>query len=387
MQLSPDDEKMRHYFQEYYESCRPVPPDLLSSREIGYIPFGAPMVRHRSLKNVDGLRHFLVSAVPRHMYYSTAYYKDPDNKRMSDKGWMGAELIFDLDADHIKGAEKMRYDEILAEVKKHTSRLIFQHLMDSLGFKKKEIRVFFSGGRGYHVHIYSERVYGMDSDARREIANFIRGEGLDLKGVIWEMRRARILTGGWLSSIDRSFLRTLLSLKNGDQEAVDFALSVLGNRNTLRAYLESLKSGVKIGKRVAKRIDILSAAGPDKYRIMDERDHAILKALIAMTASENSSEIDEPVTTDIHRLIRFPFSLHGKTGLAVIPVEVDMFDQFNPLQDAIPEVFKDRKQDINLRVPLRMNFMGSEISLEPGNHRVDLPLAIFAVSQKIASFF
>ena len=38
-----------------------------------------------------------------------------------EKEWLGAELIFDLDADHIEGADKMTYMEILAEVKKtHT---------------------------------------------------------------------------------------------------------------------------------------------------------------------------------------------------------------------------------------------------------------------------
>lgn len=385
--INPDEEKLRYYFQEYYSSCKLSTPDLLSSREIGYIPFGAPMVRHRSLRNLEELRQFVNRIVPRHFYYSTAYYRNPENKKMSDKGWLGAELIFDLDADHIKGAEKMRYDEILSEVKKHTERLIFDHLMDSLGFARSEIRLYFSGGRGYHVHIYSDKVYSMDSDSRREIANFIRGEGLDQKNFIWEMRKSRFLSGGWLSLIDSEFVKFHHDIDAGNSEAMEFALSVLGNRNTLRAYVESLKSGVKIGKRTEKRRNVLTVPGPEKYKIMDQRDLRILGSIIPRVVERYSSEIDEPVTTDIHRLIRFPYSLHGKTGLAVVPVQLDELEDFEPLRDAIPHTFVGRLQDIKLRVPLKMKFMDSDLSLDPGNHRVDLPLAIFAVSQRMASFY
>src|SRR5439155_27170186 len=40
------------------------------------------------------------------------------------------------------------------------------------------------------------------------------------------------------------------------------------------------------------------------------------------------AETDEPVTSDIKRLIRMPSSLHGKTGLQVIPMSRDAIDGF-----------------------------------------------------------
>lgn len=52
------------------------------------------------------------------------------------------------------------------------------------------------------------------------------------------------------------------------------------------------------------------------------------------------SEIDEPVTTDVHRLIRFPMSLHGKSGLMVLPVPLDGLEEFDPLVSAVPERFR-----------------------------------------------
>src|SRR5207245_11160993 len=47
-------------------------------------------------------------------------------------------------------------------------------------------------------------------------------------------------------------------------------------------------------------------------------------------------ETDEPVTSDIKRLIRLPHSLHGKTGLAVIPMTREALDGFLPLRAATP---------------------------------------------------
>ncbi len=98
---------------------------------------------------------------------------------MQEKEWLGAELIFDLDADHIEGANKMTYAQILDEVKKHTLRLI-NVLMDDFGFTEDNIHLYFSGGRGYHVHIESDAVYQLDSDARREIGDYIRIEGINI---------------------------------------------------------------------------------------------------------------------------------------------------------------------------------------------------------------
>jgi DNA primase small subunit len=40
------------------------------------------------------------------------------------------------------------------------------------------------------------------------------------------------------------------------------------------------------------------------------------------------------VTTDIHRLIRLPGSLHGGTGLRVVPLSREEVDRFDPFRDA-----------------------------------------------------
>jgi Eukaryotic and archaeal DNA primase small subunit. len=50
---------------------------------------------------------------------------------------------------------------------------------------------------------------------------------------------------------------------------------------------------------------------------------------------EISVDIDERVTVDIHRLIRFPNSIHGKTGLKVVPIKYEDIYKFEPFRDAL----------------------------------------------------
>jgi hypothetical protein len=47
------------------------------------------------------------------------------------------------------------------------------------------------------------------------------------------------------------------------------------------------------------------------------------------------SEIDRPVTHDIHRVIRLIGSLNGKTGFTVTELTRDNLDTFNPFNDAV----------------------------------------------------
>ena len=127
---------------------------MLFQREIGFIPFNGTMIRHKKFSGQGAMDRFARQYVPRHLYYSSAYYRFPDQHKMAEKEWLGAELIFDLDADHIEGADKMTYMQILAEVKKHTMRLL-DMLMNDFGFHENNIRLYFSGLNVFSVSIMS----------------------------------------------------------------------------------------------------------------------------------------------------------------------------------------------------------------------------------------
>ena len=91
------------------------------------------MRRHIGFSDRGEMESYILNLIPQHTYYSTAYYEKPYAGTMADKGWSGADLIFDLDADHIvRGA----YDQMLARVKVETEKLIAM-LTEEFGMDKK----------------------------------------------------------------------------------------------------------------------------------------------------------------------------------------------------------------------------------------------------------
>ena len=101
---------IRGLFRQYYSRGEIKPPRSMERREFGFLAFGeAMMLRHMSFRTVDELKDFLVKSVPAHVYCSAAYYRSPTNE-MDRKGWMGGDLIFDIDADHLPTPCKGEHD-------------------------------------------------------------------------------------------------------------------------------------------------------------------------------------------------------------------------------------------------------------------------------------
>ena len=102
----------------------------------------------------------------------------------------------------------------------------------------------------------------------------------------------------------------------------------------------------------------------------------LLEKIISEYVKKNSVEIDEPVSTDIHRLIRFPYSLHGKTGLIVRKIDIDSLKTFEPLSEAIPNIFGDDPIGVRMKKPFEINFNRIHYKLEEED-TVPSNLAIF----------
>jgi predicted DNA primase small subunit len=172
---------LRKSFSDYYARAKLQLPDRFGRREWGFMFFGRDMMlRHMALRSSEEMRSFLRREAPAHSYHSTAYYEKPDAQTMKDKKWLGADLIFDLDADHIEGSAAMSYEEMLRVVKREIIRLAEEFILGDLGFDAGQVHLVFSGGRGYHIHVTDPSVLELDSRERREIVDYITGVGLDL---------------------------------------------------------------------------------------------------------------------------------------------------------------------------------------------------------------
>ncbi|WP_273278084.1 DNA primase small subunit domain-containing protein [Methanothrix soehngenii] len=172
-------------FREYYiQATLDVPPGL-QSREWGFLFFDdSGMRRHKSFFSRGELVDYVRSMIPRHVYHSAAYYQRPGAPTMKEKIWQGADLIFDLDADHLRGAARS-YAGMLEQVKRETLKLL-SFLLSDFGFAESKISVVFSGGRGYHIHVRDPRIYSFGGDERREVVDYLSGRGLVLDRFIHE---------------------------------------------------------------------------------------------------------------------------------------------------------------------------------------------------------
>ncbi|UCE73711.1 MAG: hypothetical protein JSV56_11895, partial [Methanomassiliicoccales archaeon] len=113
-----------------------------------------------------------------------------------------------------------------------------------------------------------------------------------------------------------------------------------------------------------------------------ERDAEIEEILSVKPKLEG--ETDEPVTSDVKRLIRLPSSLHGKTALVVTPLSRDDLDDFEPLRDAVPKIFSDEPVKIEVTKRTSIKLRGEAFDLKKGEIEVPEFAAIFLMCRRCA---
>ena len=382
------------YYERNFSSI--IAPVMIEKREFGFVLHKQGMARHKAFRSEDELKHFMHESAPSDAYYSCAYYADPEAE-MEKKGWIGADLVFDIDADHIPTTCGKVHDEwtcslcgfvgkgitpdecpacrgqkfevktwpcveCLDSAKFETIKLL-DMLQTDFGFLQSEIHVFFSGHRGYHVHVENAVVQELDTMARKEIVDYVTGLGfndgfnnLDRKKKI-EPRfptAPRLGDYGWHRRLARGMYDFILNSKEEDLVKIEVSKRIseliLRNRDAI------LKSWEDVGPYRA-----VKGVGLETWRRIVEHCVASLTA-----------KIDTVVTTDIHRLIRLTGALHGKTGLKKIACPISNIQAFDPFKSAV--AFKEGVATVSVSsVP---EFRLGEETFGPFmNQKVELPTA------------
>jgi DNA primase small subunit len=97
------------------------------------------------------------------------------------------------------------------------------------------------------------------------------------------------------------------------------------------------------------------------------------------------AETDEPVTSDIKRLIRMPSSLHGKSGLEVVPLTRDALEDFEPLRDAVPAAFSGDPVSVRIAKPTQVTLRSETFNVVPGLTTVPEYAAVFLACRQAAT--
>jgi DNA primase small subunit len=197
----------------------------------------------------------------------------------------------------------------LNKAKEETLKL-YDMLTEDLGFRSREISIYFTGHRGYHVHVRNENIKTLGSDERREIVDYIAGIGLDLDLINMETPASDVFSG-WKYRLERELGRLLFY-------ATEYELTNLGMKGKILKDLYNFRERAK-GNILKNSV----------FRIINLR----FKNLLNEAIKECSAHVDAVVTTDIHRLVRLPGTLNSKTGLKV--VEVKNLQNFDPLKESL----------------------------------------------------
>ena len=101
------------------------------------------------------------------------------------------------------------------------------------------------------------------------------------------------------------------------------------------------------------------------------------------------TKTDEPVTADVKRLIRMPSSLHGGSGMRVVPLTLPEFEKFEPLRDAV--VFSEKEVQIEVISPLKpqnslVEMKGKSISVKEGINSLPEYAAMYLMCRGAAEY-
>jgi len=339
---NPEEEYVRSRFREYYGKADVKAPDEVERREFGFGGWERKIeVRHLHVGNAQELKGKLAMEAPLFISYSVAYYEFPDMRPMERKNWLGADVVFDLDSDHLglpcrkRHGAKWVCDECLAAVKDESAKLIEQFLIPDFGFSKNEIEVNFSGNRGYHVHIRDKTVKKLSSYARREMVDYLTGTGIDFdsmdfRNVAVSGRKEKKLLGP--SPSDPAWPGRIARLVS-------------------RLVAEKRLAEVGVEERDAKRIykkseQFLKSVREGNWDVVKlERKEEFWRNVVGRLGVKLGDRIDQNVTADASKLIRLPDSLHGESAL--LAKRVKDLNSFDPLKETV--VFGDQPVRIKIK--------------------------------------
>jgi DNA primase small subunit len=347
---------LKKLFQAYYSEKKSNIPivDLLEHREFGFLYWDKlGMMRHIGFKNSENLKNYLINNGPKHVYSSGSIYIQPDHPDMDKKQYQGCDLIIDIDVDHFETPCKNDHDywsckecgksgkgmvhkcpkcgklklknlnwicDICLDIaKREIIKLIYDFLFPDFGISEKDLKIAFSGHRGYHLKIENKKMRELSSEERREIADYITGDNIsfEILGLKNLSLNISLLKNniGWSKKIV-SKIEEILKNYSNDTIIQLFKSKQFGLNNETIKYILNNKQNFL---QTLWNIDGFGLKSWEKFL------NGIIKKV--------GIEIDEPVTIDIHRLIRYPGSLHGKTGFKVQELSLKELDTFNPLNE------------------------------------------------------
>lgn len=146
-------------------------PTHMDQREFGWTRLGddgkEKFIRHLQITSMSELWSLVMREYPLGLYCSNSRYRYPAAP-MAEKQWISAELIFDIDGE---SPEKLPVDDLAK---------LLEALELDIGISKELVTVYFSGNKGFHIHVKECQYDKVATYGRHCIAQHIKSKGVAL---------------------------------------------------------------------------------------------------------------------------------------------------------------------------------------------------------------
>ncbi|MFH1094738.1 MAG: DNA primase catalytic subunit PriS, partial [Candidatus Micrarchaeota archaeon] len=318
-------------FGQYYARAHPWVPRG-EKREFGFGGWEKKIeFRHLSFANEQELAARLAREKPLYVSVSSAYYEFPAGRPMAKKNWLGADLVFDLDAE-AHSCAPFTCTECFDKIKANAIALVEDFLLPDFGLSREELQVSFSGSRGYHVRAYKKELEPLGREERREVVDYIEGNGLDFESFFSNeevsggagehgkpSKYEKLLgptpqDGGHKGKFARDILKLVKDAKTAGQVGAKLKDPVQAAR-----FIKGIEAG--------RWSDVRLVQPKARFRELFER--------LRLHLSEKV-ETDANVTIDTSKILRLPDSVHGGSAMVAKTIKgASALSDFVPSRDAV----------------------------------------------------
>jgi DNA primase small subunit len=368
---------MRKNFAKYYSNNFVDSVPGVEFREFGFGVFKRKIAnRNMSFVSSKEMNSFLREDVPLFFSYSNSYYKYPASTPMNTKEWIKADIIYEFDADElgldvpqINGAQWFA-KEHLDEAKKQVFRLL-DFLEKDFGFSKDGLSINFSGKAGFHVHLRSSEIQNLNKRARIELVDYLTAQNMDLVNLGFDLT---------LNPISCPINKGLWSnrIKDGIKSFLDKDPKEISKITSL-----SVKKSAALVAEKQKLIEGMNRG--TLFSVDAKKSKAFWQSVLDYVIFKEKIPIDRQTSTDLHKIIRVPETLHGDTGLLAKTISLDKLKEFDSFKDAV--VFPS-SEIVRLFISKAPKFsLGGESfgPFENSNEELPLFVALFLIGKGAAT--
>ena len=327
----------------------------MANREFCFTMPGDIFSRFRSYNTAEHLKEELVRRAPEKIDIGAVYDMPAEKKTMTKITAQDRELVFDIDMsdyDHVRSCCKGKsICKLCWGWMACAAKVLAYILQNDFGFKY--LLPVFSGRRGIHLWVCDRRARELTDEERSAIVGYMTVVQQHNKTAVGtDLARGRLIHPT-LDKVQKEFLapafRRIFTSESGGGEAnPNSAEHIKGGTVVYNALVQAMRDGT-LTKEAARLppFDPSSAAaeaattGTETTSGIDwaqfEASLQKLNATGAIAAVQFQllyPRLDENVSTRRDHLLKLPFCIHPGTGSLCCPLQWEVIDDFDPIEDA-----------------------------------------------------